>query len=96
MCDVSDGLVADLGHIAEASGVTIDIQLAPLRALGTEGVTDDQLLTGGDDHALAFTLPADRPLPAGAVVVGRVSPGPARVLVDGQPAPSGGWRHFSG
>ena len=70
MVDVSDGLVADLGHVAAASGVHIELGLDSLRALGTDGVTDDEVLTGGDDHALAFTIPPDVVLPSECHVVG--------------------------
>ncbi|MFL6138043.1 MAG: thiamine-phosphate kinase [Frankiaceae bacterium] len=93
MVDVSDGLLADLGHVAAASGVRIDLDLAALRALGAPEVTDDELLTGGDDHALAVTIAAG--LPAGLLVVGRVGEG-AGVLVDGERwAGRGGHAHFA-
>ena len=94
MCDVSDGLVSDLGHLADASGVTFDIDSASLRPLGAPGVTDEELLTGGEDHALAFTLPAGTPLPTEAVLVGKVVDGPAQVRVDGTPARLRGYEHF--
>jgi thiamine-monophosphate kinase len=96
MCDVSDGLVADLGHLADASGVTMEVALASLRSLGAPGVTDDDLLNGGEDHALAFTLPPGTAPPAEAVVIGRVTAGPPGVQVDGLPAANGGYRHFGG
>lgn len=83
MCDVSDGLVADLGHIASASGVLIDLDAA-----------DERFLTGGEDHALVATMPADAVLPAGVRVIGRVSAGESVVTVAGGSAP-GGWDHFA-
>ena len=83
MCDVSDGLVADLGHIARASGVRIDLDAA-----------DERFLTGGEDHALVATMPPDAPLPAGVRVIGRVTAGDPGVTVAGGPAP-GGWDHFA-
>jgi thiamine-monophosphate kinase len=96
MCDVSDGLVSDLGHLAAASGAVIDVDSASLRELGAPGVTAAELLAGGEDHALAFTVPADAQLPAGAVLVGRVIAGPAGVLVDGRRARQRGYEHFGG
>lgn len=91
MCDVSDGLVADLGHIARASGVLIGLHAGPL---ADGAVTLEQVLTGGEDHALVATLPPGTPLPDGCRTVGRVSAGEPGVLVDGEPV-TGGWRHFS-
>lgn len=63
--DVSDGLVADLGHICTASGVSIlvngaDIPLsrAAAAALAAGEISLESLLTSGDDYELAFTAPA--------------------------------------
>lgn len=60
--DVSDGLVADLGHICETSGVsaTLDASRAPLSdaaraALERAPELDVAVLTGGDDYELVFT-----------------------------------------
>ena len=95
MCDVSDGLVGDLGHLAESSGVSFAIDSAALQALGTDGVTTEDLLRGGEDHALAFTAPEGAALPPGVVLVGRVVAGPPQVLVDGEPARLRGFEHFA-
>jgi thiamine-monophosphate kinase len=94
MCDVSDGLLGDLGHIAEASQVTAAIRTEALRALGTAGVTDDDLLTGGEDHALVFTIAEGVQLPEGAVLIGQVQAGAAGVLVDGKPPSIKTFQHF--
>lgn len=63
--DLSDGLVADLGHLAAASGVGITIYAAriPLSAAASPLVAArpdllPSLLTGGDDYEVAFTAPA--------------------------------------
>jgi thiamine-monophosphate kinase len=65
--DVSDGLVADLGHICEASGLAARIETSRLplspparKALEREPKLLEALLTGGDDYELLFTLPANR------------------------------------
>jgi thiamine-monophosphate kinase len=90
MIDVSDGLIGDLRHVAEASGVGVDLSTEALsadrealqRAAAAAGVDAwTWVLGGGEDHALvaAFT----GPVPVGWRVIGRVIDGPARVLVDG-------------
>ncbi|MFM1721834.1 thiamine-phosphate kinase [Rhodococcus sp. PAM 2766] len=107
MTDVSDGLVADLGHIAAASGVRIRIErsrIEPAPAL-LEAARDldrdpwEWILAGGEDHALAATFPPGTDVPDGWSVIGEVVSGTAggggSVLVDGRPwAASGGWQSF--
>ncbi len=60
--DISDGLLADLGHIVEASGCGAEIRLDRLpRHQSLEGLGEPDRwrlqLTGGDDYELCFTLP---------------------------------------
>ena len=53
--DVSDGLLADLGHILERSALAAWLQIPGLPAAGLER---DCLLAGGDDYELVFTAAA--------------------------------------
>lgn len=64
--DVSDGLLADLGHVCVASGVAAELEgeVLPLSSALTavfDAATCRELaLAGGDDYELCFTVPADR------------------------------------
>ncbi|MGB0671060.1 MAG: thiamine-phosphate kinase [Rhodospirillales bacterium] len=92
--DISDGLVADLGHIAAASGLSarIDTPKLPLSAPARNRVDADPnlltvILTGGDDYELVFTGPhgleaADWPTPITAI--GRMESGSGVRVIDGQ------------
>ena len=89
MIDVSDGLLADLGHLAHESRVAIDVRTGafevpePLQAVGAALGADPMrfILGGGDDHALAATFaPAD--VPEGWRTIGEVRIGEG-VTVDG-------------
>jgi len=55
--DISDGLGADLAHIARASRVGIELMAAQIPRFG--GATLDQALQGGDDYELCFTAPRE-------------------------------------
>jgi thiamine-monophosphate kinase len=102
MIDVSDGLVADLRHVAVASGVGIDLSTAALAAdhdaltaaAAAAGADPwSWVLGGGEDHALLACFAG--PVPAGWRVIGRVLDGPARVLVDGEEFHGyAGWQSF--
>jgi thiamine-monophosphate kinase len=88
--DVSDGLLADLGHICAASGVAAEIEAALLpRSSALLELYDDTTalhfaLSGGDDYELCFTAPAARVaelqaglarLGCGATKIGRIVEG---------------------
>jgi len=101
--DVSDGLLADLGHIAEQSkvGAEVDYEALPrsaaLRSCTDRALVDQCLLAGGDDYELVFTAPPARHADveaaaraAGVAVarIGRIVAGPPVVtLLDAQRRP---------
>ncbi|MFK2929647.1 thiamine-phosphate kinase [Dyella agri] len=100
--DVSDGLLADLGHICAASGVGAEIEAALLpRSSALLGLFDDAAardlaLSGGDDYELCFTVPAARAtevqadlarLGCGATRIGRIVAGEGVRVRDAD----GGW-----
>ena len=93
--DVSDGLVAALGHIGERSGVALELCYADvprsraLAACADERLAQDCLLAGGDDYELAFTANPDSRARVAAVAadlglaltrIGRVSAGEAGLV----------------
>jgi len=102
MTDVSDGLVADLQHLADASGVGIELSTAALAADRDELAEAAQVvgvdplswvLGGGEDHALVATF--DGQVPEGWRVIGEVVDGRPRVLVDGAEwSGTAGWQSF--
>lgn len=115
MADVSDGLVADLAHICEASNLAarIDADAIPLSAAARAALETDrcetmQLLTGGDDYELVFTVDRDRidavkaaaaSVDVAITEIGGVKDGAARVSVIGGDGSDlspeiGGYRHF--
>ena len=59
MIDVSDGLAAEIHHLADASGVGMVVDRVPV-AIGVSRVSDDPerlALGGGEDYELVFTAP---------------------------------------
>lgn len=92
MLDVSDSVALDASRIAEASGVRIALDTAALAPLHDD-VTLDDVLFGGEDHAMLATLPATAALPPGVRVIGRVEAGTG-VSVDGSAIGARGWDPF--
>ena len=101
MTDVSDGLIADLGGIARASGVRIELRgdavevPAKLREVGSALNVDPLVwvLTGGDDYPLVATFPRGTDVPDPWRVIGAVVEGEG-VRVDGRTWQVGGHEHF--
>jgi thiamine-monophosphate kinase len=108
--DVSDGLVADLGHILEVSGVGAELRAhtLPLSPAGRDlPGARDAALAGGDDYELLFTAPPERQADLEALArrldlpltrIGAIRTGAGlRVRDDAGReihVPRGGWRHF--
>lgn len=107
--DISDGLVADLGHICRASGVGAVVEAArvPLSAAAASMQDLTTVLTGGDDYELLFTAPPEATAPLNALsgalglrlsAVGRIIAGDGVTVlgVDGRALAlgAGGYRHF--
>jgi thiamine-monophosphate kinase len=97
--DISDGLLADAGHIAAASGVKIciDTELLPLSPALSSHPSREKIvqwaLTGGDDYELCFCLPAGARVPTGCTRIGRVTAGAGvdcGLAIDFPP----GYQHF--
>jgi len=103
MIDVSDGLLADLDHLVESSGVSIDLHRDAFelpeqmrdaaRALGVDPY--DWVLRGGDDHALVATFPPGSVLTDDWRPIGTVGKGRG-ITIDRRPVEDGpgGWDHF--
>jgi thiamine-monophosphate kinase len=97
--DVSDGLLADLGHICAASGVgaELDAEALPLStalaATFDHAACIDMALSGGDNYELCFTAPAARTddverllaaTPGGVTRIGRIVAGAGVLARDGR------------
>ena len=98
--DLSDGLVADIRHLASASRVGIDLVEVPT----APGATREEALGGGEDYELLLATEDAEHLQnefarAGLrppMVVGQCTDDPGRLELDGAPLPAGGWRHQVG
>jgi thiamine-monophosphate kinase len=103
MIDISDGLVADLGHIAQASKVKINIESNKFQipealaaaAAAFNGDAMEWILSGGEDHAFAATFKTALDVPSGWTIIGSVDSGEPAVTVDGESYSGKGWDHFS-
>ena len=83
MIDVSDGLSADLAHLADASGVGFALEDVPVAT----GATLDDALGGGEDYELVVTGAAV------GIPIGRCTDDPSVRTLRGAPLPAGGWEH---
>ncbi|CAM3459059.1 thiamine-phosphate kinase [Occultella aeris] len=102
MMDVSDGLLKDLGRIARAAGVSIDLRTRDLGpaldeldvvAQACDASALGWVLTGGEDHGLVATFPAGAAYPAGFRRIGVVGPAVGGGGEEGsEEAPDGGPR----
>jgi thiamine-monophosphate kinase len=106
--DVSDGLVADAGHIAAAShcGLILRADRVPLSPAAQEALAEDLdllpvLLSGGDDYEILFTAGPGFTAPASGVPIveiGEVVSGSGVKVLDRDgaeiPMKVGGWQHF--
>ena len=100
MCDVSDGLLSELNHIASASGVGIELDSKLIAEIPgfkeLEAATDvdiwEVVLSGGEDHVFVATTSAD--IPEGAYVIGKVVSGTGVKVSGISKLPAIGFRHF--
>jgi thiamine-monophosphate kinase len=103
--DISDGLIADAGHLAKASshGMRLDLARMPLSPQGlawTEaqpdvGLARLRLATAGDDYQLVCTVRPDDAVPFGMTIIGEVTEEGLEVMIGDRrmEAGSGGWTH---
>ena len=97
--DVSDGLLADVLHLARASGVGLDLD--PEEAVVAVGSTRDEALSGGEDYELVLAAPDPGRLlgafrDAGLrrpLAIGRCTDDPDTRTLDGRAVRDVGWRH---
>ena len=106
--DISDGLLAELGHLCRASDVAIDVcgALLPFSAAVLAAGPDwhARAVLGGDDYELLLAV-ADADAPAlqaraaalgvGVTRIGAVMAGPPALSQDGVAIAPSGWSHFA-
>lgn len=101
--DVSDGLLADLGHICAASGLsaTIELDKIPFSSEAFDLATPEQLLTGGDDYCLVLAVAPEKLPKLGFAhhVIGHFTAGQGGVKVLDKNGKflsfsASGWQHF--
>jgi thiamine-monophosphate kinase len=106
--DISDGLFAELGHLARGAALGIDIDSAriPLSAAAQAAGADwrPRALHGGDDYELLLAVPEQRQaellhrassLAMSVTNIGQCQPGPPDLRLDGTPIHATGWSHFA-
>jgi thiamine-monophosphate kinase len=97
MIDVSDGLLADLGHVADASGVGFALDEVPV----SSGATLEDALGGGEDYELVLTTSDPEGLVRAFAQAGLRLPIPigtcraerAERTLAGEPVTPAGWEH---
>jgi len=97
LIDVSDGLTADIGHIADASGVGVVIEHVPV----AEGASREEALGGGEDYELVFTAPERSAVQAAFIEaglrepirIGRCTGDDGELRLGDDPLPRMGWEH---
>lgn len=100
MCDVSDGLLSELNHIASASGVGIELDSKLIADIpgfkeleaGAQSDVWELVLSGGEDHVFVATTSTE--IPEGAFVIGRVDSGTGVKVSGISNLPATGFRHF--
>jgi thiamine-monophosphate kinase len=100
MVDISDGLLADLGHLAHASRVGLRLDDVPV----SPGAAIEDALGGGEDYELVLATPRpDRLATAfvdaglrAPIVIGTCTADPAERTLAGRPMPELGWEHSWG
>jgi thiamine-monophosphate kinase len=105
MCDVSDGLTIDAGHIAKDSKVSINFvseqlisatDFKDLQELATELNEDvfDWILNGGEDHFFIATVDPTKASDELGIQAGVVVSGNGQIMLDNKEIKKSGYQHF--